>query len=74
MTVIQELAQKTGRLPEFQRAALASQLLATLPPALHEEDDGVAAALHRDAELDADPAMGMSTAEFRTAVAASRGQ
>jgi hypothetical protein len=32
MTVIQELEQKAGQLPEFQRAALASKLLATLPP------------------------------------------
>jgi pre-60S factor REI1 len=37
-------------------------------------DDGVAEALRRDADLDADPAAGMSAAEFRTAVAASRRQ
>ena len=57
---------------EFQRAALASKLLATLPPVLHDADDGVAEALRRDADLDADPVAGMSAAEFRTAVAASR--
>ena len=74
MTVIQELGQKAGQLPEFQRAALASKLLATLPPVLHDADDGVAEALRRDADLDADPVAGMSAAEFRTAVAASRRQ
>jgi hypothetical protein len=41
---------------------------------LHDADDGVAEALRRDADLDADPATGMSAAEFRTAVAASRRQ
>lgn len=74
VTVIQELGQKAGQLPEFQRAALASKLLATLPPVLHDADDGVAEALRRDADLEADPAAGMSAAEFRTAVAASRRQ
>ena len=74
VTVIQELGQKAGQLPEFQRAALASKLLATLPPVLLDVDDGVAEALRRDADLDADPATGMSESEFRTAVAASRRQ
>jgi len=32
MTLVQEPEQKPGQLPEFQRAALASKLLATLPP------------------------------------------
>ena len=41
---------------------------------LLDVDDGVAEALRRDADLDADPAAGMSVAEFRTAVAASRRQ
>jgi hypothetical protein len=41
---------------------------------LHDADDGVAEALRRDADLDADPATGMSESEFRTAVAASRRQ
>ena len=61
-------------MPEFQRAALASTLLATLPPVLDDADDGVAEALRRDADRDADPATGMSESEFRTAVAASRRQ
>lgn len=61
-------------MPEFQRAALASTLLATLPPVLDDADDGVAEALRRDADRDADPAAGMSAPEFRTAVAASRRQ
>ena len=50
MTVIQELEQKAGQLPEFQRAALASKLLATLPPVLHDADDGVAEALLKVAD------------------------
>ncbi len=74
MAVIQELEQKAGLLPEFQRAALASRLLVTLPPVLHDADEGVAEALRRDADLDANPAAGMSESEFRTAVTASRRQ
>jgi len=72
VTVIQEPGQKAGQLPEFQRAALAPKLLATLPPVLLDAADGVDEALRRDAALEADPAAGMSAAEFRTAVAASR--
>lgn len=71
MTLLQEVEEKAGRLPESERAALVSKLLATLPPLLHE-DDGLAEAQRRDAELDANPDAGMTDAEFRAAVAAAR--
>ena len=41
-------------LPENQRAILAAHLLRSLPSVLHDEDEGIAEALRRDAELDAD--------------------
>jgi putative addiction module component (TIGR02574 family) len=41
-------------LPENQRAVLAAHLLGSLPSVLHDEDEGIAEALRRDAELDAD--------------------
>lgn len=41
---------------------------------LHDADDGVAEALRRDTDLNADPATGISELEFRSAVAASRRQ
>jgi putative addiction module component (TIGR02574 family) len=47
-------------LPESQRAVLAAHLLGSLPPVLHDEDEGVAEALRRDAELDANPSSGIS--------------
>ena len=57
---LQEIEQSALKLPETQRAKLAAQLLGSLPAVLADEDDGVAEALRRDAELDADPAQGMS--------------
>lgn len=61
-------------LPDAQRAQLASQLLKSLPAVLVEEDDGVAEALRRDAELDHDPALGVSSEEFLKAMLAARGR
>ena len=40
-------------LPDRERAALAANLLNSLPPFLSDEDDGIAEALRRDAELTA---------------------
>jgi hypothetical protein len=51
-------------LPEQQRAILAAHLLESLSPVLSDEDDGVAEALRRDAELDADPDAGLSLAQL----------
>jgi hypothetical protein len=47
-------------LPEGQRAILAAHLLGSLPPVLHDDDEGIAEALKRDAELDANSASGAS--------------
>ena len=57
---LQEIEQSALKLPEPERAKLAAQLLNSLPPVLAEEDDGVAEALRRDAELDADPNQAMT--------------
>jgi putative addiction module component (TIGR02574 family) len=51
---ITEVEKLALDLPENQRAVLAAHLLGSLPPVLHDEDEGVAEALRRDAELDAD--------------------
>jgi hypothetical protein len=72
MTRLQELELKAGQLPEAERAALISRLLATLPPVLADSDGGVAEASRRDAELDANPSLGLSDKQFRAAIAASR--
>ncbi len=52
MATIAEIEKLAFDLPESERAVLASHLLRSLPPVLHDEDDGIAEALSRDAELD----------------------
>lgn len=47
-------------LPETDRAVLAARLLGSLPPVLHDEDEGKAEALRRDQELDAKPGSALS--------------
>ena len=55
------------QLPDDQRAALAAHLLSSLPGILHDDDGGIAEAMRRDAELDCDPAAGMTLEQFRSA-------
>jgi hypothetical protein len=59
MTRIQLLTKEALSLTDAERAVLASNLLQTLPAVLSEEDEGIAEALRRDAELDADPSAGI---------------
>jgi hypothetical protein len=51
-------------LPEAQRAILAARLLRSLPAILHERDDGVAEALSRDSDFEANPSLGLSQEEL----------
>ena len=51
-------------LPETERAVLAVYLLGSLPSVLHDEDEGIAEALRRDAEFEANPSLGMSLEEL----------
>jgi hypothetical protein len=60
MATITEIEKLALDLAENQRAVLAAHLLESLPPVLHDEDDGIAEALRRDAELDASPSSGVS--------------
>jgi putative addiction module component (TIGR02574 family) len=57
---IAEVEKLALDLPEHQRAMLAAHLLGSLPSVLHDEDEGIAEALRRDAELDANPSAGLS--------------
>ena len=63
MSVDQIAAEALG-LTEKERASLASRLLRSLPPVAFDEDEGVAEALRRDLELDADPAQAMTLREM----------
>ena len=60
MSTVAEVEKLTLDIPETQRAVLAAHLLESLPPVLQDEDDGIAEALLRDAELDANPETGIS--------------
>jgi putative addiction module component (TIGR02574 family) len=67
MTEVAEITKTAMLLPEDERAKLASQLLGSLPAMLHDDDEGLAEARRRDAELDRDPSAGMTMEEFRKA-------
>jgi hypothetical protein len=60
MTSIAEVERLALDLPERERGALAARLLGSLSPVLEDADEGLAEALRRDAELDANVALGMS--------------
>jgi len=60
-------------LPEKERATLAANLLESLPGVLSDEDEGIAEALRRDAELEADPGRAVSLAQLDTQIKSRRG-
>jgi hypothetical protein len=64
VATISELEKLALNLPESERAVLAAHLLGSLSPVLHDDDDGVAEALLRDAELDQNREPGMSVEQL----------
>ena len=72
MATIAEVEKLAFDLPDSERAVLASHLLRSLPPVLDDEDDGIAEALRRDAELNSNPQAGISLDQFDQAVRARR--
>ena len=60
MATINEVKKLALDLPETDRAVLAAHLLGSLPPVLHDEDEGIAEALRCDQELDAKPGSALS--------------
>jgi putative addiction module component (TIGR02574 family) len=60
MATIIEIEKLALDLSENERAVLAAHLLGSLPPVLHDADEGIAEALRRDADLEADPSGGLS--------------
>jgi len=73
MSTIVELEKLALDLPERQRATLAANLLDSLPGILSDEDEGVAEALRRDAEIEADPSQAISLAELDSQIQGRRG-
>jgi hypothetical protein len=60
MATIVEIEKLALTLPEEQRAILAVNLLSSLPGVLKDEDEGLAEALRRDADLEANPEKAVS--------------
>jgi putative addiction module component (TIGR02574 family) len=65
MTRLEELKKEAMSLTDAERAVLATDLLQTLPVILSGKDEGVAEALRRDAELEADPANGIEWEDLK---------
>ena len=72
MVKIAEVEKLALDLPETQRAVLAAHLLRSLPPVLHDHDEGMAEALSRDADLEADPQSGISLQQLDEQIARRR--
>jgi hypothetical protein len=68
MASIAELEKLALDLPESQRAILAAHLLRSLPAVLEDQDEGIAEALRRDAEIDANPSLSMSLQQLDEAI------
>jgi hypothetical protein len=64
MATIIEIEKLALSLPEKERAALAANLLESLPGVLFDEDEGVAEALRRDSEIDSNPDQIISLAQL----------
>ena len=60
MATIIEVEKLALDLSENERAVLAAHLLGSLPPVLYDADEGIAEALRRDADLEANPSGGLS--------------
>ena len=71
VTVI-EVRKLALDLSERERAALAADLLESLPGVLTDEDEGVAEALRRDAEIDADPGQAITLLELDSRIQSRR--
>ena len=72
MATIIEVEKLALNLTERQRATLAANLLKSLPAVLSDEDEGIAEALKRDGELDANPDQAISLVQLDSHVQSRR--
>jgi putative addiction module component (TIGR02574 family) len=68
MQTLADIEREAMKLPDRDRACLASRLLESLPAVLSDDDDGLAEAIRRSAEMDKDPGAAMTLEEVRQAV------
>lgn len=73
MATIAEVEKLAFDLSDAERAVLASHLLQFLPPVLQDDDGGIAEALLRDAELDANAETGITLDQLDQRLRARRG-
>jgi len=73
MSTIVEVEKLELDLTEQERATLAANLLDSLPGILSDEDEGIAEALRRDAEIEANPAKAISLPELDSQIQKRRG-
>lgn len=72
MATIFEIEMLALTLPEQERATLAANLLDSLPGVLSDEDEGVAEALRRDAEMNENPDQAISLAQLDSQIQSRR--
>ena len=72
MATIFEVEKLALELPEQERAKLAADLLDSLPGVLSDEDEGVAEALRRDAEMSENPDQAISLAQLDSQIQSRR--
>jgi putative addiction module component (TIGR02574 family) len=64
MATIFEVEKLALNLPEHERAKLAADLLDSLQAFCLDEDEGIAEALKRDAEIESDPSQAITLAQL----------
>lgn len=69
---LNELTSMVMRLPDEQRAQLVANLLGSLPSVLTDQDEGIAEALRRDAELDDGSQQAISLDDLDAAIESRR--
>jgi hypothetical protein len=74
MPTLLELEPQVMTLSERDRANLASSLLFSLPPTLHDEDEGLADALRRESEAESDAGVVLTLEEFKAGIRSLRGR
>ena len=72
MATVIEVERLALDLPEHERARLAANLLESLPGVLSDEDEGIAEALRRDADLEANPDQVISLAQLDSQIQSRR--
>lgn len=73
MATIMDIEKLALDLPEQQRATLAVSLLNSLPGVLSDDDEGVAEALRRDAEMNTKSDQSISLAQLDSRIKERRG-